>query len=76
MSVTEKVVVGGLDNSGNEFFYTGKAGEGWISVNSGDAFEFSTLEAARRKAKAFNLMTPVHCLRFVGMWMVVSGGAQ
>ena len=35
------------------FYYTGKAGDGWLSVNKIDAFTY-TKEGAERKAKMFN----------------------
>jgi hypothetical protein len=53
-----------LDNNGNEFFYTGRAGEGWVSKNVDEAFSYGFNEAKRR-AKHFNMNTEIHGLRFI-----------
>lgn len=55
-----------LDKDGNEFFYTGRAGEGWISANMGEAFPYS-LEGARNKAIRFNEAAALHGLWFIAL---------
>lgn len=47
-------VLRGLDPDGQEHFYTGKAGEGYVSKNINDAFPYQTIEGARRKAGVLN----------------------
>ena len=59
-------VVRGVDNNGNVVYYTGCAGERWISKNIWDAFSYS-LEGARRKATKFNLFTKTHGVHFIAM---------
>ena len=43
---TENVLVRGLDSNGNQFFYTGRAGEGWVSPDQSDAFKYILPRAA------------------------------
>ena len=57
-------IVRGLDQDGNEFFYTGRAGLGWVSTDLHEGFHY-TLDGARRKALQFNANTELHGLRFV-----------
>lgn len=45
-------------------FYNGRAGAAWISANVAEAFEYSTREAAERKAVMFNRATCLHGLTF------------
>lgn len=40
--------------SGNNFYYTGKAGQAFVSPNACDAFEYGSLEAAQRRATTLN----------------------
>lgn len=64
--VTEKFALLGIAPGGSEYFYyTGKAGEGWISKKLSDAFLYDTRESAIRKTIVFNKTTPVHSLNFV-----------
>ncbi len=56
-----------LNASGDEFFYTGRAGSGWVSPDRRDAFEFSTIEVARVKATRHNTFMGLHGLRFIAM---------
>jgi hypothetical protein len=58
-------VLRGLDRVGNVYYYTGKAGMGWLSYYPYEAFEFGK-GAAQIKATNFNRMEPVH-----GYWFVV-----
>lgn len=55
-----------LDIEGNQTFYTGKAGMEWLSFDQKNAFHYSTMMEADRKAKNFNRMEPVH-----GYWFLV-----
>src|SRR6516162_2493201 len=56
----------GLNSDGDEFFYTGKAGDGWVSEDRSKAFGYWTEERARGRAMTFNQFCPVH-----GFWFVV-----
>jgi hypothetical protein len=56
-----------LDKDGKEFFYTGRAGDGWVSPKVSEAFTYQNLDGARSKAKRFNEMTDIHGLRFMAM---------
>ncbi len=60
-------ILRGLDADGNEMFYTGKAGTGWVSVNRNDAFTYHHQDVARDKAKLFNTRMPLHGLRFIAL---------
>ena len=57
--------VRGVTADGVEVYYTGRAGDGWVSADGNMAFRYDSREAAQRKALAFNRMTAVHGLRFV-----------
>jgi hypothetical protein len=56
-----------LDANGAEFWWTGRAGNLWVSANAADAFRGLSLDGARRKAAQFNRMTEIHGLRFVAV---------
>ena len=45
-------------------YYTGRAGDGWVSSVETEAFVYDTREGAAHRAENFNLMTPVHGLNF------------
>jgi hypothetical protein len=53
-----------LDRTGKEFFYTGRAGAGWVSQNKVEAFTY-TMEGAQRKAQIFNAGEALH-----GFWFI------
>ncbi len=57
----------GVDDNGLEFWYTGKAGEAFVSRNRYDAFMGYELEGAQRVAKNLNRMSALHGLRFVAV---------
>lgn len=59
--------VRGLLADGTEVWYTGRAGDGFISHAKAEAFEYRSLDAARTKALALNHMTALHGVRFVGI---------
>lgn len=56
-------VIRSVSDSGDRF-YTGRAGDGWVSDDLREAFRFDTLEHARWKARAFNRNTALHGERF------------
>ncbi len=60
-------ILRGLDQSGKEFFYTGKAGDAWVSQNKTDAFSYSR-EGAIRKALTFNKLSMA--VRFTAYFVV------
>lgn len=62
-----KYLVRAIDTDGNISFYNGKAGSAWITPIRQEAFGYDSREAAQRKAKLFNEMTPVHGLRFIAI---------
>jgi hypothetical protein len=47
-------ILRGLNANGDEFFYTGKAGTGWVSKDRKEAFGYRTEQMARGKAMSFN----------------------
>jgi len=47
-----------------ELYYTGRAGEGWVSPDASEAFTFNSWEHASGRAAAFNKYQPVHGLTF------------
>ena len=48
-------LIRGLNHDGSQvFWYTGKAGKGWVSPSKADAFPYSDKWAAEQKAKLFN----------------------
>lgn len=48
----------------NSKFYTGRAGDGWLSSNSYEAFVYGKGEA-ERKAEVMNRMSALHGQTFV-----------
>lgn len=54
-----------IDLDGNVGYYTGKAGQEWVSPRKADAFGYNTLEGARNKAARFNEFEPIHGLWFL-----------
>lgn len=59
-------VVRMVSQDGQVFFYTGRAGSGWVSQNLSDAFTYQTIEGARNKACVINRMTPIHGFHAIG----------
>jgi hypothetical protein len=45
--------------SSGDKFYTGRAGDGWLSLDRNEAFTYGPMEAAR-KAEMFNRMSALH----------------
>ena len=60
-------IVRGLTADGSEKFYTGRAGDAWVSPNRGESFGYVSQEIARNKALQFNRYTQLHGLRFVAV---------
>jgi hypothetical protein len=44
-------ILRGINANGDEFFYTGKAGSGWVSKDRKEAFGYWTEQMARGKAR-------------------------
>jgi len=59
-----KYVLRGKDNSGNVFYYTGRANENWISNNLKEAFDYGNYEPAEHRANLMNEYTPLHGIHF------------
>lgn len=68
--MAESFILRGVTGGGAEVFYTGRAGEYWTSDVRADAFDYSSLEWARTKAKNFNRMVDIHGVWFVAVPMV------
>lgn len=60
-------IVRGVTVVGDVVYYTGRAGEGWVSANRAEAFAGYSLEGARRKALQLNRHTDGHGVRFVAI---------
>lgn len=60
-----KYQVIGRKQDGSTVYYTGRAGQAFVSENSLQAFQFDTLEYARHRAKVLNRMTELHRIRFI-----------
>jgi len=62
-------IVRGLSNGPDfdEWFYTGRSGDGWLSLKRDDAFGYESLQVARNKALLFNRMTTIHGYRFIAI---------
>jgi len=59
-------IVRSLKSDGTEVFYTGRAGDGFIGQR-GEAFAYSTQDAARAKASNLNRYTALHGYYFIAM---------
>ena len=46
-------------------YYTGKAGNGWVSSDLTQAFQYYSLNLARTRAKQHNAYTSLHDLHFI-----------
>jgi hypothetical protein len=60
-------IIRGLDRTGNEVFYTGRAGSAFVSTDKMEAFTGYSIEGARRKATQLNEATCLHGIRFVAI---------
>lgn len=63
----EKLILRGLDVNGNEAFYTGRAGTGFVSADKAEAFTYTLLAGARLQATNLNRMTALHGWRFIAV---------
>jgi hypothetical protein len=54
-----------LDKEGNRYWYTGCAGDSWLSTKRHRAFEYESHGAAQHKATLFNRQERIH-----GYWFV------
>ena len=46
-------------------YYTGKAGNGWVSSDLTQAFQYYSLNLARTRARHHNAYTSLHDLHFI-----------
>ena len=60
-------ILRGLDSNGREVFWTGRAGDLWVSEDRSEAFAGLSIEGGRRQATKFNAFTELHGLRFVAI---------
>lgn len=58
-------ILRGITRDGDVVFYTGGAGDRWLTPNKAEAFRYSTLSTAQNRALRFNEMEPVHGVRFL-----------
>lgn len=70
------IPVKAIDKDGRVFWWTGKAGEAFVSPNRADAFVGFNVEGARRVASRHNANTALHGLRFIAVTAEAEGGAQ
>jgi len=66
---TPFVPVIGRTAQGGTVWYTGKAGDAFVSVNAADAFRGYSLEGARRRAALLNRGAELH-----GIWFIACTG--
>jgi hypothetical protein len=57
-------IIVGRNSDGSTVYYTGRAGQAFISANLTDVFTYDSLEQARRRALNLNQMTEIHGVRF------------
>lgn len=60
-----KFKVIGRTREGETVYYTGRAGQAFVSKQAEEAFGYDGLEAARRRATNLNQMTEIHGIRFI-----------
>lgn len=63
-SSPDQVVLRGLDAAGTEVWYTGRAGQDFISTKRNDAFTGFNREGATQKAIVLNRGSSIHGVRF------------
>lgn len=59
----------GRTKDGETVWYTGRAGRRFVSDDRREAYEYPSVEAARRRAKVLNFGTELH-----GIWFVACVG--
>ena len=57
-------VLRATNSTGEDLFYTGRAGAAWVSADRREAFPFELAEGAERRAERFNAFTALHSLTF------------
>jgi hypothetical protein len=71
MTDTALILVG-KNRDGAEVFYTGRAGDGWVSTVRAEAFAYENRALAESTVERFNKMTPLHGVTFcVGPKVVI-----
>ena len=60
-------ILRGITELGKEMFYTGKAGNYWVTTERDKAFTYETASAAQSKALMFNRTSELHGLRFMAV---------
>lgn len=68
---TQFFPIRGVRVDGSEVWFTGRAGQGFVSTDRAEAFVALSLDGARAKAVKLNEMTALHGVRF----MVPTGDA-
>jgi len=53
-----------------QLYYTGKAGQDWVSPDLTQAFQYYSLNLARTRAKQHNAYTSLHDLHFVVLALI------
>lgn len=61
----------GIDHQGSEVYYTGRAGDGWVSTDRRETFYWRSQEGATARAKEFNRHAGVH-----GVWFLALATAE
>lgn len=64
---TQYTPIVGRKADGSTVWYTGRAGEGWVSPEPRDAYLGYSLEGARRFATQQNRYTELHGIRFAAV---------
>lgn len=59
-------IIRGVTANGSVVYYTGRAGDGWISPEKSEAFQYA-LPHARQRAVQFNRNTSLHGIHFMGI---------
>ena len=62
-----RFILRGLNVNGNTMYYSGRAGDLWLTYDPFRAFTYGSKEYAQRRARMFNNMEPVHGMRFTAM---------
>ncbi len=60
-----KHILVGRKSDGSTVYYTGRAGQAFVSSQLADVFTYDSLEQARRRALNLNQMTAIHGIRFI-----------
>ena len=57
------LIIGRTEN-GSTVYYSGRAGNSFVTNEISEAFTYPSLESARRRATYLNAMTEIHGIRF------------